>query len=89
MDFGYWLLISFTFGILLIIVQRTEAKRQKIVRNFVIAVGVLLLIRYELIGETIAGYITALIISFLYWLLIGRYNPVGSSDEIKVYGLDD
>jgi len=89
MDFGYWLLISFTFGILLILVQRTEEKRKKIVRNFVIAVGILLLIRYELIGETIAGYVTALFISYLYWLLIGRYNPVGSSDEIKVYGLDD
>ena len=30
-----------------------------------------------------------LIINFLYWALLGRYNPVGSSDAIKVYGMDD
>ena len=31
----------------------------------------------------------ALIINFLYWALFGRYNLVGSSDSIRVYGIDD
>lgn len=89
MDISYWLVITVTFSILLIMWQRAEEKRRKVVRNFVIIVGVLALIRYELVGETIAGYVTALIVSFLFWVLIGRYNPVGSSDDIKVYGMDD
>ncbi len=31
----------------------------------------------------------ALFLNGSYWLLIGRYNPVGSSDEIQVIGMDD
>jgi hypothetical protein len=31
----------------------------------------------------------ALVINLLYWALLGRYNPPGSSDAIKVYGMDD
>jgi uncharacterized membrane protein YwaF len=30
----------------------------------------------------------AIVGNFLFWALIGRYNLVGSSDSIKVYGLD-
>jgi len=89
MDLSYWLLITVTFSILLIMWQRAEAKRRQVVRNFVLFVGILALIRYELVGETIVGYFTAGFVSFMYWLLLGRYNPVGSSDDIKVYGMDD
>jgi hypothetical protein len=31
----------------------------------------------------------ALIFNFLFWFLIGRYNPPGSSDDIKVLGMND
>jgi len=31
----------------------------------------------------------ALVLNFIFWALIGRYNPPGSSDEIKVIGLKD
>lgn len=31
----------------------------------------------------------ALVINLVYWALLGRYNPPGSSDAIKVYGMDD
>jgi hypothetical protein len=33
--------------------------------------------------------VVALVVNFLFWLLIGRYNPVGSSEDIQVLGLDD
>lgn len=33
--------------------------------------------------------IGALVINLLYWALLGRYNPPGSSDAIKVFGMDD
>jgi hypothetical protein len=32
---------------------------------------------------------TALVLNLLFWVLIGRYNPTGSSDAIKVLGMDD
>lgn len=89
MDWGYVLLIALAFGVLLIITQRVVATRRHIMRGFVISMGILLMIRYELQLETLLGYAFALLISFLFWLLIGRYNPVGSDDNIKVYGIDD
>jgi hypothetical protein len=33
--------------------------------------------------------VSALVINLLFWALLGRYNPPGSSDAIKVYGMDD
>jgi hypothetical protein len=35
------------------------------------------------------GFIFAVVVSFLFWLLVGRYNPVGTSDDIHVLGMDD
>lgn len=31
----------------------------------------------------------ALVFNFLFWFLIGRYNPPHSSDDIKVLGMND
>lgn len=33
--------------------------------------------------------LTALILAFLFWLFVGRYNPPGSSESIRVLGLND
>lgn len=33
--------------------------------------------------------VSAVVLNFLFWFLIGRYNPPRSSDEIKVLGLND
>jgi hypothetical protein len=38
---------------------------------------------------TIIAAITALVLNFLFWFVIGRYNPPRSSDEIKVLGMND
>lgn len=40
-------------------------------------------------NTVIRAVISALIINGLFWVLIGRYNPPKSSDEIKVLGLND
>lgn len=92
MEFGVIVLLSVSFSIMLMLIQRSERKRRLLV-----ALGMLL------IGEVIRRYvwyrgyhaegwialIIALVFNFLFWALIGRYNPVGSSDRIHVYGLDD
>ena len=33
--------------------------------------------------------LTAIALNLLFWLFIGRYNPPGSSDDIRVLGLND
>lgn len=33
--------------------------------------------------------LSSLLVNILYWALFGRYNPVGSSDAIKVIGMYD
>ncbi len=33
--------------------------------------------------------VAALLLNLLFWILIGRSNPPGSSDSIKVFGMDD
>ena len=92
MDIGSLILLALSFSVLFIMVQRAEAKRKRIVRITVILL-ILFMIWYanttNLQSEALVGFIIALIISFLFWLLVGRYNPVGSSDAIRVLGMDD
>lgn len=40
-------------------------------------------------ATTNLAVVTALVCNGLFWLFIGRYNPPGSSDDIRVLGLND
>jgi len=92
MQLDSFLLLLGTFTILLLFLQRTDPKRR-----LVVAIGLLLLlvliVRYinyrNLHTEGQLAFIVALVLNGLFWLFIGRYNPVKSGDEIKVLGLDD
>ncbi len=92
MDGGSLILLTLSFTVLFVMVQRAEAKRKRIVR-YIVVLLILFIAWYAnatgLQREAILGFILAVIISFLFWLLIGRYNPVGSSDDIRVLGMDD
>ena len=44
---------------------------------------------YRALWEAVLGLLIALVLNGLFWVLIGRYNPVSSSDDIRVMGLDD
>lgn len=37
---------------------------------------------------TFYALLAAVVVNIVYWALLGRYNPVGSSDSITVYGRD-
>ncbi len=93
MDWGYVALISITVTLLIIMVQRAEKKRRRLVASF--ALLCLLVIRHNaflkgnLHEETLAALLIGALLSGIFWLLIGRYNPVGTADEIRVMGLDD
>ena len=93
MNWGYVLLITMVTTLLLLIVQRTESTRRRLAA--VLVALCLLVIRHnafikaDLHEETLIAFALGLLFSGIFWLLIGRYNPVGSSDDIKVMGLDD
>lgn len=91
MDGSYVTLIAISFSVLLILSQRIEPRHRGKLRFviFLTVVG-LWLARYNLRVEHSTGVAIALVVNFLFWLFIGRYNPVQSSeDTIKVYGMDD
>lgn len=92
MDFGTFLFLCVLMNIPLFIIQRSEPKKRLIV-VLVMLLPLELIRRYvwyrDVHTEAWIAFGIALVINFLFWALIGRYNPVGSSDRIKVYGLDD
>ncbi len=92
MDAGLLLFLTILISVPLFIIQRSESKRRFVV--FLLTLIPLELIRRyvwyrDVHSEAVTALIIALVINLLFWALIGRYNPVGSSDRIKVYGLDD
>lgn len=93
MNGGAILLLSGFLSLLVFLVQRTEAKRRRlaIILMFIIAFLTVYWANYRgLSGEVALAVGAALVLNFLFWALIGRYNPVGDSDKtIQVYGMDD
>ncbi len=92
MHVGSFILLLFLFITMLMMIQRTEARRRLLVTVGMLLLGVLV-VRYvnyrSLHGEAQLAFVVALILTTLFWLLIGRYNPVRSSNDIKVLGMDD
>jgi hypothetical protein len=92
MDAGITILLTLAFGLILFIIQRSEARRRFLV--FIISLIVVeLLRRYvwfrDVHAEAWTAFIIALLLNAFFWLFIGRYNPPGSSDDIQVIGMDD
>ena len=93
MDWNYTALIATTVTMLFILIQRTEPKRRRLSIAFVILC--LLIIRQNaflkshLHEETLVACLVGALLSGLFWLLVGRYNPVKADSEIEVMGLDD
>lgn len=93
MDWSQFFAVFITFSILWIMGQRIARRHQRTFRIVIIlfAASWFWLRATLYFREMVIGVIASLILSFLFWLLIGRYNPAGDKDEeaIKVYGLDD
>lgn len=92
MDTGLVILLTLALGFIFFIIQRTEAKKRRGVALFM-SLFVLIVVWYvsnhRVWREGITAFFLALFINYIFWLLIGRYNPVGSSDNIHVLGMDD
>ncbi len=85
-------LLVLSLGIILFVIQRTEAKRRRTVAFIMFLVLLVLGWLVNIRGawaEAVVGLLIAVFLNFLFYILIGRYNPVGSSDNIHVLGMDD
>lgn len=92
MDAGLLLLLVLSLGTIILVIQRTEMKRRRFVLVVMVFIVLIILWVINALGawrEGVVGLIIALILNFLFYVLIGRYNPVGSSDSIRVLGMDD
>lgn len=93
MDWNYIGLIAVLVALLLVMIQRTEPKRRRLAA--IVVVPILLVIRQyaflkgDFHEETLLALIIGIVLSGLFWLLIGRYNPVDGDSEVKVIGMDD
>jgi hypothetical protein len=92
MDFGIIAFLTSVFFIALFLIQRSESRRRLVVLIGFLLVGELIR-RYTWFRDVHAEAWLSLSIAFVlnvaFYLFIGRYNPVGSSDDIQVIGMDD
>ncbi len=93
MDTGAVVFFTVLSTAFFLILQRTDrGKRLIVLLSMLLAV---ILIRNftvyrQLEREGWTGLIAGFVLSFLFWALIGRYNPPRSTNEsIQVIGLDD
>jgi hypothetical protein len=93
MDWSTFALLLGLFLFLLILFQRIDYKKRTIVFITLIPVYIFTwnYIQYrEVQTEALTAFILSVLLSFAFWLFIGRYNRVRSADEtIQVLGMDD
>jgi hypothetical protein len=91
MQVGPFILLTFVFTAMLLLIQRTEPRRRILTLFIMVAFGALVVYYINFRGYQVEGraaFIVAFVLNFLFWALIGRYNPVKAS-AIKVLGMDD
>ena len=84
MQVSEFVLLLVGFTLLFFAFQRAESKRRLLVAVIMLVPG-LLLQRYAnyrgLHTEALVAFIVAIVLNFFFWVLIGRYNPPGSSED--------
>lgn len=93
MNWSIFLLLLGLFVFVLLILQRIDPKKRLIA---ILPLIPALIFTYNYINYRDAGreaalaLVVAAVLSFAFWLFIGRYNRTRSADEtIQVLGLDD
>lgn len=92
MNLEYLIILTILFSIVFFFIQRSEAKKRLIVSLAMLIPAILIrnfAVYREVEREAWVALGLALLLNFMFWVLIGRYNPVPSSDDIQVLGLDD
>lgn len=92
MDIQYFASFLVFISLLLMLIQRTEPTKRRLV-IFVMIIPAILLRNFavyrEVETEAWIALGASIALNVLFWLFIGRYNPPRSSDSIQVLGMDD
>lgn len=93
MEWGYVSAIGTVSAFLLLMIQRAEPARRRLVAAIIFFCLLVIrhnaFLKHDLHEETLLAFVLALALNFLFWLLVGRYNPVASDETIDVIGMDD
>jgi hypothetical protein len=92
MDGGLFVLVWLVLTVVFLIIQRTERVKKRgvmfVMLLFAVPLAWFINLR-DAWGGAVVALIAAVVMNWLFWVLVGRYNPVGSSDNIRVLGMDD
>lgn len=93
MNTGNLVFLAIVITLLLLAIQRAEARRRLLTAAvLIVPVGWLVyrwaIYRRQVTEALIAGVI-GLVLNMLFWIAYGRKHPPGSSDEIHVIGIED
>ena len=92
MNLEHLFTLTLIMSFLILLIQRTERKARRLIMMLTLVPGFLLLdfiLQRNIETAGLLALFLSLFLNFMFWALIGRYNPVASSDEIKVLGLED
>jgi len=87
------LTLSVIFTLMLLIVQRAEAKRRSVVGAVLLLPSLYLIYRWGVYRQqlpvVLVSIAVGLTLNVVFWLAYGRKHPPPSSDEITVIGMED
>jgi len=92
MDWQTFFIITGLFTLLFVFEQRADPTARGAVRYFTVFSMLLIGVYvwwYSVLREALFALGAAAVVSFVFWVVIGRYNPASSSDDIRVLGMDD
>jgi hypothetical protein len=84
--------LTIIMSFLILLIQRTERKARRLIIILTLVPSFFLfdfILRRNVEKEGVTALFLSLFLNSLFWVLVGRYNPVPNSDEMKVLGLDD
>lgn len=91
-DGQQFLLLLILYSGLILMVQRAE-KNRRLITLFFMALAAWSVFCYSVSRESSAesnwAIYGSLLINYLFWQIIGRRYPVGSSRDIQVWGMDE
>lgn len=86
-------ILAILLSVVLMLVQRTERRRQWVTALVLLLPVGYLVYRWAIyrgqLQETLIALAVAVAFNALFWLFYGRRHPPHSSDEIRVIGMED
>lgn len=93
MNTGNLVFLAIIFSLLLLAVQRAEARRRLLIAVILFVPTGWLVYRWAIyrqqMPETLVAGGIGLTLNAVFWLIYGRKHPPGTGEEIRVIGMED